>query len=217
MTKSSQLAIIDGSALTESDVMNAVDLVVDNLYQTNDVHQATKVLNTLEKIGEVAAKAKAKLLFGIHQWWVENKQGDFAEYVKTQTPVQPVTADRYIAVQTYLESGDIPDDVAVRPMRDLVPIAKTLAHGHTITRQQYNKIAKANSNSEIHDILRNVKNKPPRKGSMQIYWEKDGTLNVWKNDQKVFIGYLDRNVYESIELGKKAIDRLLDTAGVLRK
>lgn len=215
--KKSQLAVINGDALTESDVLDAVDSVIDNLHQTNDVYEATKVLGTLEKIGEVAGKAKARLLFGIHQWWIENSMGDFDEYVKSSTTLSPTTANRYITVQTYLVSGEIPDDVAVRPMRDLVPVAKALSQGHTITRKQFDKIAKSNNTREIEDVLRNVKGKAPRKSSMQIYWEKDGTLNVWKDSQKVFIGYLDKEAYEQLELAQKAINRLLDTAGVIRK
>lgn len=217
MTKTSQLAIINGSALTESDVLDAVDLVIDNLHQTNDVYQATTVLKTLEKIGEVAGKAKAKLLFGIHSWWLENNMGDFTEYVKTQTTLSPTTVDRYVTVQTYLESGEIPEDISIRPMRELVPIAKALSQGHNISRKQFDKIAKANSQNEIQDILRNVKNKAPRKSSMQIYWESDGSLNVWQNGQKVFIGFLDKKAYENVDLAKKAINRLLDTTGVIRK
>lgn len=217
MTKSSQLAIINGSALTESDVLDAVDTVIDNLHQTNDVYQATTVLKTLEKIGEVAGKAKAKLLFGIHRWWLENNMGDFTEYVKTQTTLSPTTVDRYVTVQTYLESGEIPEDISIRPMRELVPIAKALSQGHNISRKQFDKIAKANSQNEIQDILRNVKNKAPRKSSMQIYWEADGSLNVWQNGQKVFIGFLDKKAYENVDLAKKAINRLLDTTGVIRR
>lgn len=217
MTKQSQLALINGSALTETDVLDAVDMVIVNLNQTNDISTPTEVLRTLEKIGEVAGKAKARLLFGIHQWWVENNQGDFTEYVKTQTPLSPTTVDRYITVQTYLESGEIPEDVAVRPLRELVPIAKTLAHGHNINRKQFDKIVKANGPREIEDILRGVKNKTPRKSSLQIVWEKDGTLNVWRDGQKTFIGYLDKQAYDNHADAKKAIDRLLDTAGVLRK
>lgn len=217
MTKSSQLALINGSALTETDVLDAVDLVIVKLNQTNDISKPTEVLRTLEKIGEVAGKAKARLLYGIHTWWVENNQGDFTEYVKTQTPLSPTTVDRYITVQSCLESGAIPEDVAVRPLRELVPIAKTLSHGHTISRKQFDKIVKATSQNEIQDILRTVKNKAPRKASLQIYWEKDGTLNVWRDGQKTFIGYLDKEVYNTSEDARKGIDRLLDTAGVIRK
>lgn len=197
--------------------MDAVDVVVINLHKTNDVHQATNVLQTLETIGELAGKAKARLLFGIHTWWQENNMGDFSEYVKTQTPLSPTTVDRYITVQTYLEAGEIPEDVAVRPLRDLIPIAKTLSHGHNITRKQYDQIVKANSNSEIHDILRSVRNKSPRKNSMQIYWEKDGSLNVWKDNTKTFLGFLDKEAYTMNDVAKKAIDRIIDTSGVIKK
>lgn len=216
MTKYSQLALIDGQGITEAGIMDAVDVVVSKLYQTNDLHQVTNVLGTLDTIGELAGKAKARLLFGIHQWWLEYGEGDFEDYIRTRTSLSSTTAQRYITVQTYLRSGEIPEDVAVRPLRDLVPIAKTLSHGHTITRSQFNKIAKATSTREIEDVLRGVKNKPPRKNSLQIYWKKDGTIEAWKDNQPHFCGFLDKEAYETDPVVKQAIDRLIDDK-VLKK
>jgi hypothetical protein len=66
----------------------------------------------------------------------------------------------------------------------------------------------------ISEIIRGIKGKAPRKSSMRIYMERDGTLNAWKGDAKMFVGYLD--IASDFELVKKAIERIL-SIGILRK
>lgn len=220
MTKSSQLALINGDALTEQDVYSAIDIVLVNLNETGDISEATNVLTTLNRIGNVAGHAKAKLLYGMYQWWQENGNGkSFEDYIASKSVDAPesVTIDRYITVQEKIESGEIPDAIAVRPMRDLVPIAKALAQGYEIKEKNWDRLIKATSNSEISDILRSVKGKSPRKSSLQIQYARDGSLYAWKNNKRTFIGYLDKEAYETSEDAKKAIDRILDSAGVIRK
>lgn len=216
--KNNQLAIVDGKVFTEKDMYSTVDIVIDNLNQTGDIQQATTSLIALEKLGNVVGHAKARLLFGMGVWWhISHQMGNFYDYVESHTSIKKVTIDRYITVQSCIDLGEIPDDVAHLPMRTLVPIAKTLSHGHHITRSQFDKIIKANNSREIEGILRIIKNKPPRKGSRQIYWERDGSIVSWKNNKKKFLGWLDKEIYAKDDEAKEAIDMILDNSGITRK
>lgn len=219
MTKSSQLALINGDALTGEDVLSAIDGVIDDLNSTGDLGKATHVLTVLEKIEDVSSHAKAKLLYGMNLWWIENKPDEvFKDYIESHSEkTKAVTVDRYITAQSYIESGDIPDDVAQLPMRNLVPIAKTLSHGHKISRTQYDNIIKANNSREIEDILRSIKNKEPRKSSLQIEWSRDGSLYAWKDNKRTFLGWLDKEAYAGNDVAQKAINRILDNTGIIRK
>lgn len=209
---------ISGTTLTEQDALNAVDDVLTNLYDTNNMQNIDVAIDTLVGIQRFAGKSLAKILYGTQLWWGHhNPSNNFYDYMESRHELKRVTIDRYITVWECVTTGMIPEDVTVRPMRELVPIAKTLSHGHTITRKQFDKIVKATSTREIEDILRNIKGKAPRKSSMQIYWNRKGDLEVWKDNKKHFIGFLDKEVYEKDEVAKKAIDRILDTAGVIRK
>lgn len=209
---------VSGRALTEEDALNAVDNVLQNLYDTSDLQNVDTAINTLVGIQRFASKSLAKLLYGTRLWWDKhNPTNNFYDYMESLHDLKNVTIDRYITVWECITTGMIPEDVAVRPMRELVPIAKTLSHGHTITRRQFDRIVKATSTREIEDILRNIKGKAPRKSSMQIYWNRKGDLEVWKDNKKHFIGFLDKEAYEKDEVARKAIDRILDTAGVIRK
>lgn len=219
MTKNNQLAVVDGRVFTEQDMFSAIDIVVADLNDTGDLGKATHVLTMLEKIEDVSSHAKARLLYGMNVWWIENRPDDvFKDYIESHSEkTKAVTVDRYITVQSYIESGEIPEDVAQLPMRNLVPIAKTLSHGHKITRRQFDNIIKANNSREIEDILRGIKNKEPRKSSLQIQWARDGSLYAWQNNKRAFLGYLDKENYGSDPLAQKSINRILDNTGIIRK
>lgn len=218
MTKSSQLAIVNGDSLTEQDVLSAVDMVVEDLNKTGDINKATDVLNTLNRLEDVSGKALARLLYGMYKWWLANNdKKSFQDFIESRTSLKPVTVDRYITVEDCILSGEIPEDITVRPLRELVPIAKTLSHGHTIDHKQWERIAKAVNSSEIGDILRGIKNRPPRKSSLQIKMDRDGSLYAWKDNKRVFIGWFDMEAYGTNETAHKAIDRMIDNSGVIKK
>lgn len=219
MTKNNQLAIVDGRAFTEKDMYSAIDGVIDNLNATGDIQNAMNALVALEKLEDVSGHAKARLLYGVNLWWsVNNPNKSFADHVESHSrKTKKVTVDRYITVQEMIETEQIPEDVASLPMRTLVPIAKTLSHGHKISRKQFDKIIKANNSREVEDILRGIKNKPPRKGSRQIYWERNGDVVSWKDNKRKFLGWLDKEIYEQDEDAKEAINKILDGAGILRR
>lgn len=220
MTKETQLAIVDGSALTEKDVMSSIDTVLQRLYETNNLSNAVKVVNIMDKIGEVSGKAKAKLLWGISQWWTETGQAEkrndtFLDYMESETGSKSVTVGRYVNVWKYIENEDIPSDVRERPMRDLIPIANALSQGHDFSKENWKKLARASNSSDVLDIIRVIKGKAPRKSGIQIVLSRDGSLNAYKNDEKFYLGFLD--LEDDREVVQKAIQRIVDGAGVVQK
>lgn len=209
---------ISGRAITEKDALDAVELALENLYATQDLGIIDTSIDTLLGLQRMSGKSLAKLLHGTEQWWLLScREGNFDDYMETRHGLKKVTVDRYICVWDNIINGAIPPALAERPMRDLVPIAKTIAQGYQLTRKVIGELIKATSNSEVGAILRVVKGKAARKSSLQIVWERDGSLNVWKDNKKTFIGYLDKETHKNSDDGRKAIERLLDGAGVQRK
>lgn len=220
MTKETQLAIVDGSALTEKDVMSSIDTVLQHLYETGNLTNAVKVVNIMDKIGEVSGKAKAKLLWGISQWWTETGQAEkrndtFLDYMESETGSKSVTVGRYVNVWNYIQNEDIPADVRERPMRDLIPIANALSQGHDFSKDSWKKLARASNSSDVLDIIRTIKGKSPRKNGLQIVLDRNGSLNAYKDDQKYYVGFLE--VSDDNEIVQKVIQRIVDGAGVTRK
>lgn len=218
--KTNQLAIVDGNVFTEQDMYSAIDFVILDLNTTGDLNKATTALVALEKLEDVSGHAKARLLYGMWKWWADSGSGtvEFMDYIESYSVrTKRVTVDRYLTVQGKIDGGEIPEDVAALPMRTLVPIAKTLSHGYKITRRDFDKIIKANNSREVEDILRVIKGKSARKSSMQIEWARDGSLYAWKDNKRTFLGWLDKEAYASNEVAQKAINRILDNTGIIRK
>ena len=220
MTKSTQLALINNEALTEADVMSAIDDVILKLRQTNDMSEVIHTTNVMDKINKVSGLAKAKLLWGWDLWYKETgqeeKRGDvFEDMVESETGTKPITTKRYINTWSYIEDCIIPKEVQERRMDDLVKIATVLSHGYDISKDVWKKLARASNSSEVGEILRIVTGKKARKSGLNIVLTRDGSLNVWKDDKKHFVGYLEVNSED--EVVKKAIQRIIDNAGVTEK
>jgi len=202
---------------SEKDVFSAVDEVIVDLRQTNNIRKATQILAGLESIEKVSGKAKAKLLFGSAVWWEETgqetKTGDtFLDYIEAETETSKTTATRYIRVWGYIEDLSIPKEVAVRPMRDLVPVANALAQGYEIEKDDWKKLQRAANNSEVLSVLRDIKGKPARKSGLNITLDRKGTLTAWKESKPHPVGFL--MIDSDDEVTQKAIQRIIDCAGI---
>lgn len=210
---------ISGSIITEKDALSAIDVAIKALRESNDISQIDVAERTLFGLQRISGKALAKLLYEKKLWWkdanqTEIRQCTFEDYEKSQHGLSSVLIDRYTIVWEKMQ--EFPSKLQERPIRDLIPIAKAVEQGYEISESQWNKLIKAISNAEVLHILRDeVKGNIPRKSSMRIILERDGTLNAWKGNKKSFVGYVD--LISKDELTQKAISRLLSGAGVLRK
>jgi hypothetical protein len=218
--KNSQLALVNGDALTEADVMSAIDLVIEELNRSDNDSKVAQVVNIMDKIGQVTGLAKAKLLWGWHDWYSRTKQeavrGDeFEDMVEAETGTKAITAERYIRTWGYIQDCVIPKEVQSRRMDDLVKISTALSQGYDFTKDQWNKLAKAANSSEVGEIIRNVKGKAPRKSGITLSIDSKGTITVWQNNVPYFVGYLE--IKSEDEPVKKAIRRIIDNSQIQEK
>jgi hypothetical protein len=215
-----QLMIINENAFTENDVYQAVDTVIEKLYRTGDLSEATQALNVLDQIGEISAHAKARLLYGMSRWWLETEHPDnFFDYIESMTSRnRRVVVERYVLVQECIEQGKIPELLTELPMRDLIPIANAVSQGYEISDKAAKKILIASSSNEIGAIIRDVKNKPPRKSARTIKLKRDSSLYTYNGTGRgKFLGWLDMETYEKDIDVKEAINRILKAVGIIRE
>lgn len=216
MSKETQLAVVNGSALTEKDVMSAIQNVLIRLHKSNDVQESVNVINTLDRIGNVAGHAKAYLLWGMNEWWKTNKPNEsLGDHVESTTPTKSITVSRYVNVWQQIEDEKIPKVIQSRPMRELVPIASMLSQGYEPTKEQWKKIEL--SDNDLGSVLSEIKGTKPRKSGLKIYLEKDGSLNVWKNNKKTYLGFLDVEEAQTNPDLAKAIERIVSSAQIIRR
>lgn len=218
--KSTQLAIVNGRALTEKEFSSSIHETIVELHQTGDIDKATHILGLLEKLGDVVGHAKAKLLYGMADWWTTTGQSDkrgieFVDYIEGEGILKKTSIDRYLVVQGCIEDLSIPKEFHNRPMRELVPIAKALEQGYDIPKRVWDELKITDDQSDVNRVIREkVKKKPARKNAMQFVLDRDGTLSVYKGNDKRYVGYL---VIDEDNLTQAAVNRILDAIGAKRK
>jgi hypothetical protein len=211
---------ISGKAFTEQEALDAVSTVLNELESKNNINQVDVAEDTLLGLQRISGKALACLLHGKQEWWDKTGQAEkmdmeFVDYEEKRHGLKRITVERYALVWEKMK--EIPKKFQSHPMRDLIPVAKALEQGYEIEKTSWDALIKAASNAEVLHILRHdVKGKKPRKSSMQIYMERDGSLNAWENNEKHFVGYLNVKEEESDKVVKKAIARILGI-GVKRR
>lgn len=215
----SQLVLIDGQALTEQDVLNAVDDVLLQMQETQCLDVADQALRNLNRIEETSGLAKAKLLHGMYIYWVEHnldETGDnFFDHVASMGQQKAVYAKRLITV--WHHQDDLPDAFKSRPVKDQIHVAAAMEQGYTFTKKDMDALTRSSKESEVLEIVRGVKGKPPRKSSMQLKLSRDGSLNAWENNKKHFVGFLNIKERESDPVIRKAIERILSCAGIIEQ
>ena len=214
------LPIKQYSILSDTDVHSAVENALNDLKKTNDIESAVAAVNTLDHLDRVSGLGKAHLLHGIHAWWYATHQDQergesFESFMEASTDNKSTVIGRYVVTWEHL--GDMPKEIRKWPIRKLIPIAITLEQGYDLDSDQWGKIKIAANESEIGDILREVKGKPMRKHGKRIYWKPDGSLVAYKGNVLYHIGYMDRVGYEDSEDVRKIVDGILADARITKQ
>jgi len=61
----------------------------------------------------------------------------------------------------------------------------------TSAKNRWKKIELCTNDRELGDVLRKIKGQGPRKSAKVIRLERDGSIYLWKNDVKKFVGFLN--------------------------
>lgn len=207
---------VDLSKLTRESVLRGVDDVIVSLYQTGDIAHAVAVLNAFEKFMDVSGIARAKMLWGCQLWFTGTEQkGDFYEKFGIAEKHQRTYADRLIRLWDCIDKDMVPKAIQKRQVRDLLPITEALSQGYDLSKATWLKLEQALDTNEINEILREVKGKPPRKGSLSLVVNDKGTITVWHEGNGYFVGSL--NLADKEDAVVKAVNRIIERSGIKRK
>jgi len=202
------------------DLFSAVDDVLRQVHETNDLALAENAIIALMGMEKLSGMALAKLLSGLHKWWDDTGQDDitndtFEDWIySVSTQFSPVYLGRCVTVWDKTETGAFSERIQERPLKDQQAIASHLDQGYTLGADEWERLEDALDNAEVLSILRESKGKPPRKHSLQIVLERDGSLAVWKEGQKHFVGFLNVKEAKEEEAIEKAINRIVKNSGI---
>lgn len=217
MPSNTQLMVVNGTGLTERDMFSAIDGVLEDLNRNGNINQAIRVLNVLDGVDNVTGRAKSKLLWGMNEWNKKNQPTkDFINDVLSSSALKSrQKALEYINVWEQIEQECIPKKIQSRPMRELIPIGNMLAQGYEPSKSEWTKIDLASNDSDLREIIREIKGKPPRKSGQTIELDRDGSLYTWKANKRAYVGFLDLESKD--ETVFKAIERIISGASIIRK
>lgn len=208
---SKSIAIIDGQVLSRKNFMDAIDQEIIHLHDTGNINQVMNVLNGLNAIEEISGHAKAKLLYAANEWYKINRpNNDFGDHVESTTTTKRVTVLRYVNVWKQIEQENIPKHIQDRPMRELVPIANMISQGFVPSKTEWDKIDLCSNQHELGEVISKIKGTKRRKTARKIVMERDGSINLWKEDKKKYLGFLDVEEALMDEDVAKAIEYILD-------
>lgn len=212
-----QLVILNGQSITEQEIYSGIDDVLVELRETNDLSKADAALQSLDRIENVSGIAKAKLLAGMFEWWMEqeNDEDGFFDHINIMDANKRTYAERLINVWNY--QGKLPQEIKRRTLKEQIPIVSALAQGYEIDDGKWQQLIQSKGESEIRTILREIKTSEPRKSTLTIYLERDGSLNVWRDGQVYSLGYLDVEEAKKNDVVQKAVERIISNSGVIRK
>lgn len=200
--------------------MNRVEEVLETAFKNHDIDYALNTCESLRKIAGLSGKALAHLLYKLKQHWTYFEIEDsFEEMVYPRLGLHSHTIERYIKIAEMFDKEMIPkefeDKVRGRNMTELMPIANTLAQGYELDDDDWKRIAQAPDEKSIRSEIRDITGKEARKSGLTIFLDNRGSLWAADKTDRKFIGSLE--ITDDEPLVKKAINRIVDNAGVMRQ
>lgn len=213
---------LDQPLSVDSDwVMDKIDEILKRSVKEKNVYLALNVCKELVAVGQVAGLALSKALYYIQKNWQRYKvDGDFDDIVYDYIGKHKHTVERYVKVWGMFDNAIVPldhvDELQQKNIRDLIPIANAIYQGYEIDAEQWEKIVDAPDFNTVAKVIREeVKEKPPRKGSLQLFLDREGTIWAYQDNHRYFVGSLEIHIDE--EPIKQAIERITKNAGILKQ
>lgn len=200
-------------------VMKKVDEKLLESLKKKDVFIALEMCKQLVAIEQVTGLALSKALYFLEKNWEKYGIEDaFTDVVFEYIGKHKHTIDRYVKVWGLFDNAVVPQNHVEELQQGniglLFPIANAIYEGHEISEDNWDKLVEAPDVSTVLKIIRDdVKGVPPRKGSLQLYLYRDGSIWAFFNNERYFVGSLEVEAKE--EPIQRAIERIKKNTGIL--
>lgn len=205
---------------SEKAILSTVHDRVAEAIESQDVRALGSIGNGLLGVAQVSGIAFAEYLYTVEANWDKFKQRDsFWNWGEDTFGKDKVTLERQHRVWSMFVSGDVPkeyvDMFKTMPIRVLIPIANMWNQGYEVTDLQWKKLSNAPDPSTVGKIIREIKNKPEKQGSLNIEWNQEAKeLTGWMNGKPhtIYLTYDEKD-----EVVAKMLARLFSDGKALEK
>lgn len=193
---------------TEKSILKSVHSKVEEAIQSQDVIALGRIGQALLGVGQVSGIAFAEYVYTVEACWKQlNVRDDFYSWAEDTLGKNKTTIERQHRVWGMFVSGDVPkeyvDKFKTMPIRVLIPIANMWHQGWEVTDTQWKKLSDAPDPSTVNKLIREIKKKP----------EKAGSLNMeWVRDQKALVGWVNNKphtIYLQYDEGDQVVEKML--------
>ena len=204
--------------------LDEVDAVIErSVLQANPTY-AFNFGRLLWKDGHLKGLALAKFLSKMSQHWEQFRLGEvqdrFEDAVSSEIGISPQTVRKYSGMwENLFENDEIPEDVRKqlfgKPIKSLLLLNAAARDGDGL---DWDEVANATTGNEIRDLVREARgDRTSSSSAIRIVLTRDGTLKIKKasDPDYVVIGQLYVELADDSPEVKKALDRIVDRAGIL--
>ena len=182
---------LDGASITEFDLESTCQGIIFRLNETNDTTEMEQAVTNLNGVEKFAARAKSKLIFAWSEWFKKSDNSDvFAKWYVQKFGGEELTVQKHQAIGELLMSDDVPEMVKQLNSKELVSVARARQGGYDLV-DSWEEIAHAGSEAEVNQIVRKVKGKPERQGTLNIKVYGDGSIMGFMGDAVANLGWLN--------------------------
>lgn len=202
-------------------ILRKVDEIIQDAITKRNPRMALETCRQLIGISKISGIGLAKLLYKLREnWGIFELEEEFNDAAYLELGLHRHTTDRYVTVWDMFENNSIPErleeTMQQQNIKSLIPIGKALQQGYVIDDEQWERLAAAPDYTSVSKIIREeVKQAPPRKGSVQLYMDEIGSVWAISGGEKYFTGSLEITSDEPIV--QKAIKRIIDNSGILQR
>ena len=182
---------LDGASITEFDLESTCNDIIQRLNETSDTSEIEQAVTNLNGVEKFAARAKSKLIYAWSCWYKKtNNLTDFPHWFTQKFGGEELTVQKHQAIGELLSSDEVPDSVKQLNIKELVSVARANQSGYDLT-ESWDEIALAGSEQEVNNIVRKVKGKPERQGTLSLSVQPDGSITAWMGDSMASLGWLN--------------------------
>ena len=190
-------ALIDGITLTRKNVEKEINAVIVRLNETNDTREIDTAITSLTGINKFSVSATIQALTGYAIWYEDTDQEDlkgesFLDMVMAKHEFDDRNViERYITLHKSYAQGLLPEELKDLNLKDQIAICVVAEDDqYEITDEYWEKLIYAVNGAEVRRILREIKGKPPTKGSYMGHLSPDGIIYYWHQGEKVICGQI---------------------------
>lgn len=196
-----------------------INFILVEAKSLNNGKLALNAAQALVGAQKLSGKGLAQLYYGMKQdWEYYHIEDNLYDTIFEMVGHVKETVNRYINTWAMFEDKIIPakfeERIKDKPIRDQVIISALPAQGYEVTETQWKDIVHAPDNSTLQKVVREIKDKEPRKSALILTLDRDGTVWATKEDERYYAGSL--NIEERhIEVIDKAVQRIIKNSGIM--